>query len=63
MCLIVTFELNRASHQRILDLADFTLAATDVRTGTTGAALAFCKARPISLTSTCVRSASPRRTP
>lgn len=46
-----------------LALADFTLAVTDVRTGTTGAAWASCRARQISLMSTCVPSASPQRMP
>lgn len=46
-----------------LALADFTLAVTGVRTGTTGAAWASCRARPISSTSTCVPSASPQRMP
>lgn len=50
-------------HISILDLADFILAVIGVRIGTTGAVLASCKVRQISLMSMSVHSASRQRTP
>lgn len=46
-----------------LDLADFTLAATGVRTGIMVGVLAFCKVRLISLMSMCVHNVSPQKMP
>ena len=51
------------THISISDLADFISAVTGVRIGTMGAALASCRVRQSSLTSTSVHSASQQRMP
>lgn len=61
--MFVNTPFHQLSNRDVFSPPGFTSAATAARTGTTGAAWASCRARPITSICTCARSVSRRKTP